>query len=376
MDVREQGRLSGLVLDNDPEEPASWNRNDHDWPPLDRYGHASVVVHPPNNNKEESVVVVGGCKWLELANNSVFLANAAQQSNCRQWIEGPAMNEARSFHAAVVCNDGLYAIGGRNDSHSDQNTIERIDIIDLLSPKKLDKESQWKPLTCRLSKARWDCSAAAIHNRYIVVVGGRETGKRALTSVEIIDTEHESQPYIFPGPPLNVPRRDFGMTVIGLCIYVVGGTSNNLEKGQGLKSVECLKMSDSRGEGTNNKGTSVFPPSLSWTIHEKLALNQPRYGHAVARVGSCLVVSGGCPLRSQTRLQSVEVMDTKRNKVWRMVPKMTVAREGHTMVSISTGIICISGLGENSCERLSLMDKNSAVFMRLLFSARPCKKDM
>ena len=224
MDVREQGRLSGLVLDNDKEEPASWTRNDQDWPPLERFGHASVVVHPPNNNKEEIVVVVGGNKNEEDATNSVLLfLNAAEGSKCRQWIEGPAMNEARSFHAAVVCNGSVYAIGGHNYGRSWLNTIEHIAIIDLLSPKTRAKATPWETLTCRLSEARDCCSAVTIHNRYIVVVGGRGTGERALTSVEIIDTEHESQPYSFPGPPLNVPRHCFGMTVIGLCIYVVGG---------------------------------------------------------------------------------------------------------------------------------------------------------
>ena len=376
MDVKDRECLSGLVLDNDPEEPASWTRNDQDLPLFERCGHASVVVHPPHNINEQIVGVLGGEKDEESATNSVFLLNAAQQSNCRQWIEGPAMNETRSFHAAVVCNGSVYAIGGRNDRHVYQNTIERIDIIDLLSLKKLNKENQWETLTCRLSHERVTCSAAAIHNRYIVVVGGRGTAlQTTLRSVEIIDTNQENQPTVCFRPPLNVPRQYFGMTVIGSCIYVVGGVSHGLGA-EGLKSVEYLKLSASRDEGTNNNLTLLFPSSLSWAIHEDLALSEPRDGHAVARVGSCVVVSGGWP---RSCLRSVEVIDTKRNKVWRMVPEMTAPRRYHSMVTLSTGIVCISGLGGDFCERLSLMDKNSVVFRNLLLGTngtRPCLKEM
>ena len=114
-------------------------------------------------------------------------------------------------------------------------------------------------------------------------------------------------------------------------------------------------------------------------LHVDLALTESRWGHAVARVGSCLVVSGGCPGSSWYRLRSVEVMDTKRNKVWKMVPEMTGIRVAHTMVTLSTGIVCISGGLESSSEKLSLMDKNSVVFRNLLLGKNgtcPCLKEM
>ena len=151
MDVREQRRFSGLVLGSNPEEPAEWTRNDQNWPPLELSVHASVVVNPPNNINEQIVVVVGGEKLGEPANNSVLLFfNAAEQSTrYRLWIEGPAMNEARSFHAAVVCNGSVYTIGGHNYRRFCLNTIERIDIIDLLSAKKHGNKKPWETLTCR-----------------------------------------------------------------------------------------------------------------------------------------------------------------------------------------------------------------------------------
>ena len=294
MDVRQQARLSGLVWGSDPEQQALWTRNDQEWPPLERCMHASVVVHPPYKIKEQIVVVVGGKKNHEDASNSVLLLwNAAEQStSCRKWIEGPAMNETRKSLAAVVCNGSLYAIGGRNDCDSFLNTIERIDINHFLSPRKCDQENPWETLTCRLSEARVFCCTASIRDRYIVVAGGWGPDGAALASVDIIDTVQESQQFVLPGPHLNVPRASFGMTVIGSCIYVVVGVSHDLEA-EALKSVEYLKLSDSCDDGTRNNATSVLSASLPWKIHEDLALSEPRDGHAVARAGSCLVVSGG-----------------------------------------------------------------------------------
>ena len=389
MDAREQARLSGLVLGSNEQEPPLWTRNDQDWPPLERYEHASVVVHPPNNNKEQIAVVVGGRNQEDIANNSVLLLrNTAEQStSCRKWIEGPAMNETRQSLAAVICNGSLYAIGGRNDRRSVLKTIERIDIIDLLAQRNRDKENLWESLTCQLSEARDCCCADTIHNRYIVVAGGWGVNMEVLASVEIIDSMQESQPHVLPGPPLKVPRRLFGMTVIGSCIYVVGGLSRDLEA-EALKSVEYLKLSDSSGELTSNKATLVVQPSSAWMIHEDLSSILPRWGHAVVRVGSCLVVSGGLPRITELTTDplllaecvwSVEVMDTKRNKVWKMVPEMTGIRVAHTMVTLSTGIVCISGGLESSSEKLSLMDKNSVVFRNLLLGKNgtcPCLKEM
>ena len=81
------------------------------------------------------------------------------------WLEGPPMNELRREHAAVVCNGGVYVVGGGNGKLR-FDSIERIEVVDLLQgshAKKITK--RWTTLNCRLTTARNGCSAAAVHDR-------------------------------------------------------------------------------------------------------------------------------------------------------------------------------------------------------------------
>ena len=120
--LKEQARQSGLVLSNEPPE---WNFED--WPPLEggwRYYHASVVLNPTDNNKEQTVVVLGGYRTGQGEVNSILVLNLAESN--KQWREGPRMNQKRDGHAAVVCNGGIYVMGGDNGG-SDLNCMERID---------------------------------------------------------------------------------------------------------------------------------------------------------------------------------------------------------------------------------------------------------
>ena len=113
--LKEQAWQSGLVL---YDETAAWNVND--WPPLvggARGDHATVVLDHPdtdkdNNNKEHTVVVMGGYQRGRGELDSVLVLNLSDPD--KQWQEGPPMNKSRRGHAAVVCNGGIYVIGGYN----------------------------------------------------------------------------------------------------------------------------------------------------------------------------------------------------------------------------------------------------------------------
>ena len=277
------------------------------------------------------------------------------------------MNERRTNHGAVVCNGSLYAIGGQNGGCFALDTMERISVMDLVSSfTKTDKENKpWETLQCRLSARRYGCSTATVHNRYILVAGGRGWTDRMVSTVDVIDSGQASgdQPCsVFTGPSLNIDRTWFGIAVVGSCVYVVGGLGDGERY---LNSVEYLEFKDH--ETNSNNATSVFPSSLSWTIHKELILKKPVYGHAVVHLRSCLVVSGGeSMVSSGPSCRSVEVLDTKRNKVW-VLPELTVKRYHHSMVPLCIGIVCIGGYPScESSERISLMDKNSALFSRLL----------
>ena len=345
----QQSGLAFLEIHHNSNEP-HWNVND--WPPVLggwRVRHASVVLdHPEQEGNAQTVVVLGGKQCPDYT-NSVLLMNLAQET--RRWREGPPLNNNRAYHAAVVCRGGVYVIGGDNGS-SDLDCIERIDVGNLCSQSMESAPSnQWTTLTCRLSTSRKGCTAVAVHNRYIVVIGG--SNGCLLSSVDIIDTAITSNHTVIVGPSMTVPRSGSASAVIGDRIFVVGGlTGYNLED---LKSVEYVEIPDPSGNETMATAGAAFPSSFRWTLHHKLKLSILPTRHAVVAVGSCLIVMGG----------SVDVLDTRRNTVWTFPPS-TGYRCAYSAVVHSRGIAVIGGNGNAACATLSLVDKNTWCFRRLI----------
>ena len=350
--LKEQAWQSGLVL-LDP--TVDWN--ERDWPPLAggwREGHASVVLDHPdkdnNNNKRQTVVVMGGHQQYKGYVNSVLELNLSDPN--KQWREGPPMNKRRNRHAAVVCNGGVYVIGGYN-GRLYLDCIERIDANNLLRSSlttTTTQDTHWTTLTCRLSKRRWGCCAVAVHNRYIVVMGGYSD--RYLSSVDIIDTNSHT---VIAGPRMIVPRQWFASAVIGHRIFVVGGHNYNGH----LDSLEYLDYATPLDSDETKKetGSTFISFSSTWITHPDLVLSNPRDSCAVVAVGSCLVVAGG-------DTPTVEVLDTLRNRVWNL-PPFGNDHNGCNMVAVANQVAMLGGWYNPSCATLPLLDRNSWCFRRL-----------
>ena len=277
------------------------------------------------------------------------LLSLAEQNN--QWREGPPLNENRGSHAAAACNGGVYVIGGWNGS-SCLDSIERINVENLLTRSSaVYTRNQWTTLNCRLSTKKGKCSAAAIYNRYIVVLGGYRGKVNYFSSLDIIDTAVLSNHTVIVGPSMTVPRCSCASAVIGHRIFVVGGYN-----GKDLTSMEYLECHDPSDQETMNTANTVFPFSCRWTSHE-LELSVPRSDHAAVAVGSCLLVLGGYATNE-------EVLDTRRNTVW-TIPRSTGLRYSCSAVVHSKGIAVIGGRRDSSCATLSLIDKNTWCFRRL-----------
>ena len=351
--LKEQAWQSDLVL---PDDTAEWNEND--WPPLAGRGHASVVLDHPdkdnnnnnnnnNNNKRQTVVVMGGIQQRRGYVNSILVLNLAEYN--KQWREGPPMNKARYGHAAVVCNGGVYVMGGDQRVGESLDCIERIDVSELLqscSTSSITHESHWATLTFRLSTGRWGCGAVAVHNRYIVVVGGYSN--RSLSSVDIIDTRNHT---VIAGPSMTVPRSICSSAVIGHRIFVVGGQNGDDEHA----SVEYLDFAEERKDDALTTAISFSP---TWITHSELVLSNARISFAMVAVGSCLVVVGG------SRNSTVEVVDTHRKHVWNLPPFLN-HRSDCSMVTVTNQVAVIGGSSNPACATLPLVDKNSWCFRQL-----------
>ena len=347
MTLQKQASQSGLVL---LEETLEWSFMD--WPPLEggwRKDHASVVLNPPDtdndNNKEQTVVVMGGYhQQAQDATNSVLVLNLADSD--MQWREGPPMNQKRLGHAAVVCNGGVYVMGGYNNERI-LDCLERIDVNVLLQSSltttTTTQEGHWTTLKCRLSMRRRGCCAVAVHNRYIVVIGGRIYNMCCFSSVDIVDTRNHT---VTLGPSMAVPRSFCSSAVIGHRIFVVGGRNENGY----LDSVEYLDFVK------DDTLSTVICFSSTWTAHSNLALSIAR-GRAVVAVGSCLLVAGGYS-------RTVEVLDTHRNRVWNLPPSGNY-RSDFSMVTVVNQVAVIGGFENPTCATLPIMDKNTWCFRQL-----------
>ena len=365
MEIQKQAFLSGLVFASDKDQKIpQWRLTG--WSPClgdRRFTHGTVVVR---RQGEEIVVLLGGCAIPSCVPlNSGVCFNVQS----KKWQEGPCMHEKRACPASVLCNNAIYVIGGYNctNGFNSLDTIERIQVEDLMhsSSASIKDTRKWQKLQCRLSTPRYDCAAAVVHDRFIVVAGGRcffglEGRNRPsrlteISSVEILDTAASGNPCtVISGPSLHHTRCEFGMAVVGQRIYVVGGRS--------LSSVEYLDFDDMLDDSPNC-ASSVFSSSKSWTIHKNLHLNISEEVHAVVQVGSCLVVAGGWKNRSK---RSVKVLDTVNNIVWEL-PKTIGYSWGCSTVTLSSGIVAMNGCdSRDAFETLSLVDKTSWLFAHLL----------
>ena len=139
--MQEQAHLSGLhFLDRgDGTEPKLTSSKSPDLMDASHGGFAWIVLDQPG----QIFAVTGGSTRMDLT-NSVMILNAGEET--KMWQEGPTLNEARSFHAAVVCNGGVYELGGDVFHGFPLDTIERIDIDDLLQVPSADNSKKWTTL--------------------------------------------------------------------------------------------------------------------------------------------------------------------------------------------------------------------------------------
>ena len=242
---------------------------------------------------------------------------------------------------------------GRYADNSMFDCMERIDANYLLqssSTSSIAHERNWTTLTCRLSEERWGCGAVAVHNRYIIVMGGYSN--RYLSSVDIFDTRHHT---VTAGPSMDVPRIRCASAVIGHRIFVVRGHN---ETGH-LDSVEYLDYATpcDNDETKKEYGSTFISFSSTWTTHSELRLSSTRSACAMVAVESCLVVAGG-------NRDTVEVLDTYRNYVWNL-PPLSNSRNRCSMVTVANQVAVIGGGRNSTCATLPLMDRNSWCFRRL-----------
>ena len=371
MTMQEQIELSGLEIMSSLSSSSSssqlqWNSTNQ-WSPLlggGREFQACMTIESGNENGAggQTIIVIGGTMQRVGCTNSVIVWDPST----KRWRNGPSLNDRRDNLVAVVCRDKVYAIGGSGgDDITTLDTIESIQVSSLLettesSTMTRQNNNQWTRLQCRLLSPRRECTAVIVHNRYVVILGGCNRMRQDLSSVDIMDTapchnnnNDNGEPTIVAGPSMNLARYAFGAAVVDNHIFVVSGWVNEM-RSTSVESLLLQQQPQDKDHTNSNSNVSWTLPNSSWRMEPHLSLSSPRAAHAVAKVGSCLIVTGGytCGNRRNT---SVEVLDVQRAIVWNL-PKLTSWRPySCSMVTLSDCLLVLGGnRSTDSVESLAL----------------------
>jgi N-acetylneuraminic acid mutarotase len=162
------------------------------------------------------------------------------------WQELPDMPHARDHFHAVVVDDRLYAIGGR-DLAVDA-TIDAIDVYDF-------RDGAWRTLEATLPTARGGY-AAAVLGREILIIGG-ESGTGVHDEVEAFDTAAGTWRDL---APLPAALHGIQAAVCDGSVFVAGGGA---AVGDGAPRSEMHVFTFDGSPGTCG-GVPVAPTGIDW----------------------------------------------------------------------------------------------------------------
>ena len=106
-------------------------------------------------------------------------------------------------------------------------------------------------------------------------------------------------------------------------IFVVGGNVD-VRLSTLVESLLFQQEPQDKDHSNSNSNVSWTFANSSWRMEQHLTLSSPRGSDAVAKVGSCLVVAGGCCNNHKSlTFTSVEVLDVQWGIV-RSLPNLTI----------------------------------------------------
>ncbi|KAJ1451356.1 hypothetical protein M885DRAFT_570081 [Pelagophyceae sp. CCMP2097] len=238
----------------------------------------------------------------------------------RPWTDGatfrpgPAMGEGRAWCAAVAAGGRVVVFGG----FSGKSALDSTELLD----------TQTMAFTGGpdMPTVRFGCAAVQIDGNRVLVVGGADYDDKALNTTEIF---HLSTLTFAPGPDMQTAR--FGCAAVALDarrVLVVGGHDDASE----LSSTEILSLD-----------TMAFAPGPAMTT--------PRNGcAAVALDEHRILVAGG--ESDSGLLNTTEIFDVQ-TMAFAAGPSMSSARLGCAAVSVDAQHVLIIGGDDSSLTGLA-----------------------
>ncbi|KAJ8722571.1 hypothetical protein PYW07_003751 [Mythimna separata] len=223
----------------------------------------------------------------------------------RSWYSESGLMTPRKNFGLVVHRMAMYAIGGLDKKGRVLRSVEKFD----------PKTGSWSEVrsmsVCRMAVA------CAKYREYIWVAGGM-TGEKKKPVCKIVECYNSKTNEWTEIHSLRFPRCFSTMFAMNDKLYIVGGAGKVSEKEKTVNSVGAIDVWD-------------------WKLRkwkQETEMSMPRHGHALAYLGTQLIIIGGVTTIYMRALNNVESFCCERGAWIRGVATLPSPLSGHGAVTL------------------------------------------
>ena len=246
-------------------------------------------------------------------------STAVYQFEEDQWT---ALPECPHYHSALtVINKQLTTVGGSHGRHGRDPTNS------LASLTREGKDRKWVEHFPRMPTSRYDL-AAVCRGTSLIAAGGRDCGRRKLSTVEVMDTESLQWTLVIPLPH---PMWGASIAVSQEKVYLLGGWDQN---GRTLSVFTCSTLQ------TQPLDAQLEKPANQLTGWHQVA-DAPHYGSTAVCVGEVLLAIGG---RSAAREKTSAIAAyNPTSDSWEDIGHMTTPRSFPLVALLPSNELIVAG---------------------------------
>ncbi|XP_075969781.1 uncharacterized protein LOC142972487 isoform X2 [Anticarsia gemmatalis] len=223
----------------------------------------------------------------------------------RSWYSENGLMTPRKNFGLVVHRMAMYAIGGQDKKGRVLRSVEKFD----------PKTGSWSEVRS-MSVARM-AVACAKYREYIWVAGGM-TGEKKKPVCKIVECYNSKTNEWTEIHSLRFPRCFSTMFAMNDKLYIVGGAGKVSEKDKTASSVGAIDAWDWK--------------EREW--RQETEMSMPRHGHALAYLGTQLIIIGGVTTIYMRALNNVESFCCERGAWIRGVATLPTPMSGHGAVTL------------------------------------------
>ncbi|XP_053625412.1 uncharacterized protein LOC128683624 isoform X2 [Plodia interpunctella] len=223
----------------------------------------------------------------------------------KSWYSESGLSIPRKNFGLVVHRMSLYAIGGQDKKGRVLRSVERFD----------PKTGFWTEVRS-MSVARM--AVAAVKYRDYIWVAGGMTGEKKKPVCKIVECYNSKTNEWTEIHSLRFPRCLTTLFVMNDKLYIIGGAGKKSEKDKTASSVSAIDTWDWK--------------TREWKAETEMSM--PRHGHALAYLGTQLIIIGGMTTVYMRALNHVESYCCERGAWIRGVATLPSPLSGHGAVTL------------------------------------------